>query len=94
MKLKLRILAPMLSEAVGRNELDVDFAGRTVADLIGHLTQRYGRRAREALCDSQGTLDLVVQVLINERKWVTRENLDTPLADGDEVTILMLVSGG
>jgi hypothetical protein len=64
-RVHLKILLPALPEALGRKELDVEFARETVSDLIGHLVGRYGRRARQALYDKEGQLDPVVQILPN-----------------------------
>lgn len=94
MRVKLKFFLPMLSEAVGRSELEEEFSGQTVGDLISHLARRYGRKAKEALYDKQGVLDLEVQVLVNKETWVTRENLDTALHDGDQVMIMVLMAGG
>jgi MoaD family protein len=90
----LKILLPALPEAIGRKELKVEFAGETVNDLIEHLVARYGREARKALCDEQGRLDPVIQVLLNGREWVTHDRLDTALQDGDNVVLLMMMAGG
>jgi molybdopterin converting factor small subunit len=49
MRLNLKILLPVLPEAIGRKDLEVEFAGETVNDLIEHLIARYGRKARQAL---------------------------------------------
>ena len=49
MKVNLKILLPGLSEVIGRRELQIEFAGETVSDLIEHLVARYGRKARQAL---------------------------------------------
>jgi MoaD family protein len=94
MKIKLKIFLPALPEAIGRKELEVGFAGETVADLIEHLVTRYGRKARQALYDGRGQLDPVVQVLLNGEEWVTHDRLDTALRDGDEVVLMMMMAGG
>ena len=94
MRVNLKILLPTLPEAIGRKELEVEFAGETVSDLIEHLVARYGREARKALCDEQGRLDPVIQVLLNGREWVTHDRLDTALQDGDNVVLLMMMAGG
>jgi hypothetical protein len=65
MKVNLKILLPKLPEAIGRKELEVEFAGETVNDLIEHLVARHGRKARQALYDEKGKLDPVVQVLLS-----------------------------
>lgn len=94
MKVSLKILLPVLPEAIGRKELEVEFAGETVNDLIEHLVARYGRKARQALYDEKGELDPVVQVLLNGKEWVTHDRLDTALQDGDHVIIMMMMAGG
>ncbi len=94
MKVHLKVLLPTLPEAMGRKELDVEFDGETVNDLIEHLVARYGRKARKALYDDEGELDLMVQVLLNGEKWITRDQLDTPLQDGDGVIFMMMMGGG
>jgi len=94
MKVNLKILLPVLPEAIGRKELEVEFAGETVSDLIEHLVATYGRRAKQALYDEKGDLDPVVQVLLNGEEWITRDQLDTRLQDGDNVVLMMMMAGG
>jgi MoaD family protein len=94
MKVRLRIFLPVLPEAIGRKELQMEFAGETVGDLIDHLITRYGRKVRQALYDSQGQLDPVVQILLNGEQWVAHDRLDTALHDGDEVMLLLMLAGG
>jgi MoaD family protein len=94
MRVNLKILLPVLPEAIGRKELEVEFAGETVSDLIEHLVAMYGRRAKQALYDEKGDLDPVVQVLLNGEEWITRDQLDRGLQDGDHVVLMMLMAGG
>jgi MoaD family protein len=93
-KIHVRIFLPVLPEAIGRKELQVEFAGETVHDLIEHLIARYGRKARLALYDRSGQLDPVVQILLNGEQWVTHDRLDTVLQDGDDVMLMMMLAGG
>lgn len=94
MKITLKILLPMLSDVIGRKELEVQFAGETVGDLVEYLVTRYGRKARQALYDTQGHLDPMVQVLLNGRDWVSHDQFDTVLHDGDLVMIMVMMGGG
>ncbi len=94
MRVNLKILLPALPEAIGRKELEVEFAGKTVNDLIEHLVAQYGRKARQALYDEKGGLDPVVQVLLNGKEWVTHDRLDTTLQDGDSIVFMMMMAGG
>jgi MoaD family protein len=94
MKVDLKIFLPVLPEVIGRKELQVEFAGETINDLIGHLIAQYGRKARQALYDRDGKLDPVVQILLNGEKWVPHDQLDTVLQDGDEVMLMLMLGGG
>jgi MoaD family protein len=94
MKVNLKILLPVLPEAIGRKDLEVELAGETVSDLIEHLVARYGRKARQALYDEKDQLDPVVQVLLNGKEWVTHDRLDTVLQDGDSVVLMIMMAGG
>jgi MoaD family protein len=94
MRVHLKILLPVLPEVAGGKDLEVEFAGKTVNDLIEHLLARYGRRARQALYDDKGQLDPVVQILLNGREWITHDRLDAPLQDGDRVVLMVMMAGG
>ena len=94
MKVNLKLFLPVLPEVIGRKELEVEFAGETVNDLIEHLVAQYGRKAGKALYDSTGKLDPVIQVLLNGKEWVTHDRLDTALQDGDEVMFMIMMAGG
>lgn len=94
MKVQLKVLLPVLPEAMGRKELELEFPGETVNDLIGHLIAQYGRKARQALYDEHGQLDPVVQILLNGEEWVTHDQLDRALKDGDHVMLMIMLAGG
>jgi MoaD family protein len=94
MRINLKILLPVLPEAIGHNELQLEFSGETVNDLLEDLIARYGRKARQALFDKTGQLDPVIQILLNGEQWVTHDRLDTILQDGDDVIIMLLLAGG
>ncbi|MBE9506484.1 MAG: MoaD/ThiS family protein [Chloroflexi bacterium] len=92
--MNLRLFLPVLPETIGRKELQVEFAGETVNDLIEHMVARYGRKAKQALYDETGKLDPVIQVLLNGKEWVTHDRLDTALQDGDSVVLMIMMAGG
>ena len=94
MKIGLKIILPVLPEAIGRKELEVEFDGETVSDLIDHLIAQYGRKAKQALFDERGQLDPMVQILLNGEEWVTHDRLDRTLQDGDHVVLMFMLAGG
>lgn len=94
MKVHLKVLLPVLPEAMGRKETEVEFAGHTVNDLIEHLVAQYGRKAKQALFDDRDQLDPVVQILLNGEEWVTHDRLDRTLQDGDRLMFMLMLAGG
>lgn len=94
MKINLKMFIPVLPEMIGSKELVVEFEGDTVNDLVDHLVDQYGQKAKQALCDEDGNLDPMIQVLINGKSWVTSEQLDEPLENGDDLVIMMMMAGG
>jgi MoaD family protein len=95
LKVNLKILGlPTLSKVTGKKELDLNFEGKTVNDLIDYIVKRYGRKAAEALLDEEGKLDITIQVLLNGREWITHDRLDTVLKDGDSIALMLMVAGG
>jgi len=85
---------PTLSAVIGK-KAEMDFDGVSVADLIANITQRFGPKARQALLDSNGELDLTIQVMVNDQGFIQREKLaDYVLEAGDRVKLMLLVGGG
>jgi len=94
-RVNIQVLAlPMLSEALGAKELTVDFEGEAVADLLDHLVLRYGQKAKKALQDESGQLDMSIQILLNGKEWITHDRLDTRLKEGDSIAFMLLAAGG
>jgi MoaD family protein len=90
----LKVLLPMLSQVMGGKESEIEFAGETVGDLIEHLVAQHGRKARHALYDAEGELDPMLQILLNGERWIAHDQLDTPLHDGDDVILMIMMGGG
>ena len=85
---------PVVVKAIGAKTVTVGFDGQTVRQLVDTLTTRYGGKVRDFLLDGDGQLDLSIRVQLNKADWIYHDQLDHPLADGDHVTLMMLVGGG
>ncbi|HTR71303.1 MAG TPA: MoaD/ThiS family protein [Mycobacteriales bacterium] len=74
-------------------EKAVEGSGQTLADLFVDLDSRYaGIRAR--LVGDDGSLQRFVNVYLNDEDVRFLGGVETPLSDGDVVTILPAVAGG
>jgi molybdopterin synthase sulfur carrier subunit len=71
----------------------VEGTGSTLGDLIADLEARHnGLRAR--LIDDDGKLRRFVNVYLNDEDVRFLNSLETPVKDGDTVTVLPAVAGG
>lgn len=96
MRIVVKLGAP-LSQAVGENKLIVEMPeGATVADLLDDLRRRYpdfeaglrGKGLRPPLDQTLYTL------LLNARSLPLARAADTPLRDGDRLSLFLPVAGG
>lgn len=94
MRVHIALHVPDPPPALAHKGVAFEFDGTTVADLLEHLRRRFGRRLEDALYDESGALDPVIQIAVNGETWVRRDELDAPLEDGDEVSILAFLAGG
>ena len=85
---------PDLTKALGKENIDFEFNGETVGDLIEGLASKYGAKAREALYDSRGNFDGMIQIILNSKEWVPSDKLETRLKPDDRVSLMLLIGGG
>lgn len=65
----------------------------TIADAINELQTRFPG-IKERLIDESGAVRRFVNVYVNEEDIRFLQNQDTPLKDGDEISIIPAIAGG
>jgi sulfur carrier protein ThiS len=86
---------PTLAAVIGKKTEVAIGDGASLSDLVQQITGLFGSKARQALLDSDGHLDLTIQIMVNDEGFVAREGLsDRQLRDGDRVRFMLLVGGG
>lgn len=88
---KIRIPTPL--RKLTNNEEVVEVSAVTVGDAIVELQSRYPG-IKERLVDDQGEVRRFVNVYVNEEDIRFLKNQQTPLKDGDEVSIIPAIAGG
>lgn len=91
MPVQVRIPTPL--RKLTHNEEVVTVAAATVGAAITELQTRYPG-IRERLLDEQGTVRRFVNVYVNEEDIRFLQNQQTPLKDGDEISIIPAIAGG
>ena len=95
MKIQIESLGlQTLSKLIGKTS-QLEMADGTVADLVAHIVDRHGRQARKILLDQTGQLDLAIQVMVNDERFLPRSEYSQRfLKDEDAVKFMLLVGGG
>ena len=88
---KIRIPSPLRKLTNGEELVEVSAA--TVGAAIAELQARYPG-IKERLVDEKGEIRRFVNVYVNEEDIRFLKNQDTPLKDGDEVSIIPAIAGG
>ena len=91
MAAKVRIPTP-LRKLTDNQEL-IEVNAETVGAAIAELQSRYPG-IKERLLDDTGAVRRFVNVYVNEEDIRFLENQQTPIKDGDEVSIIPAIAGG
>lgn len=91
MSVSVRIPTPLRTITGGESKVGVEAA--TVREMINALEQKHpGMRAR--LCEDTGEVRRFVNVFVGEEDIRFLQGLDTPITDGQSVSIIPAVAGG
>ncbi len=87
----VRIPVPLRKFTDGADEVAVK--GATVAEIIEDLDRNHsGVKAR--LCEEDGKIRRFVNIYVNDEDIRFMQSLDTPVSDGDELSIVPAIAGG
>jgi molybdopterin synthase sulfur carrier subunit len=75
----------------GKNEVEI--AGSTVAEIIDNLGSAHPG-IKERLYDEQGEVRRFINIYVNEEDIRFLTGKETPLKDGDQVSIIPAIAGG
>ncbi len=92
MKLKIKILKPF-SDIIGKKELELDFKGITLDDLIKYLVDRYPKLKEEFYKNAHELTDYLC-IFVNDKTISALDGTNTELKNGDELLFFVPVSGG
>jgi molybdopterin synthase sulfur carrier subunit len=91
MATKVRIPTPL--RKLTNNEEVIEVTSATIGDVITELQSRYPG-IKERLVDDKGEVRRFVNVYVNEEDIRFLQNQNTPLKDGDEISIIPAIAGG
>jgi molybdopterin synthase sulfur carrier subunit len=87
----VRIPTPLRKLTNGKEE--VSASGATVGELITNLETQYPG-IKERICDEAGKVRRFVNIFANDEDIRYLKNLETPVKESDEISIVPAIAGG
>jgi len=91
MGIEIRIPSP-LKKLAGEQDI-IKAEGKTVGEALCWLTETYPG-LKERLRDEQGKIRGFVTIYVNNEDIRSIQNLETPLKEGDRLSIVPAIAGG
>ena len=89
--IKVRIPTPLRPMTGGKNEVEI--AGNTIGEMIENLGAAHPG-IKERLYDESGEVRRFINIYVNEEDIRFLTGKETPLKEGDEVSIIPAIAGG
>jgi molybdopterin converting factor small subunit len=89
----VKVLIPTPLRPFAGRQAAIDVEGRTVGEALDALTGQFGELRRHLYGDG-GRLRSFVNVYVNEQDIRDLQKDQTPLRDGDTITIVPSIAGG
>lgn len=91
--MSVKILVPTALQKFTNEQATIECSAGNIAELLDSLEANSpGIKAR--LCDDEGKLRRFLNFYVNSEDIRFLQGIDTPLEDGDEVSIVPAVAGG
>lgn len=91
MSIQVRVPTPLRKFTNGADSVSAE--GGTMKALLDQLDKQHPG-IKERICDEDGRVRRFVNIYVNGDDIRFLQNLDSPLKDGDEVSIVPAIAGG
>lgn len=91
--MSIKVLIPTPLRGLTGDADSVEADGATVGELIDDLEQKHPGLS-ERLCDDEGEVRRFVNVYLNQEDIRFKDGKNTPVSDGDELSIVPAIAGG
>jgi len=91
MSIKVRIPTPLRKLTGDKSLLEVE--GNNIGELIENLEKNF-KGIKQRLCEEDGNLRRFINIYLNEEDIRFIKGKETPVKDGDEVSIVPAIAGG
>jgi len=91
MQATVRVPTPL--QKLTKNQAEVKVSSANIRELIEDLEKRFPG-IKERICDQTGKIRRFINIYVNEEDVRFLQQEETPLKDGDEISIIPAIAGG
>jgi MoaD family protein len=91
MTIIVRIPTPL--QKLTQNQAEIRASGANIKELVDNLKEKFPG-FKERICDETGKVRKFINIYVNEEDVRFLQRDETPLKDGDEVSIIPAIAGG
>ena len=91
MSVKVRIPSPLLKLTNSQSEVSAE--GGTISDILNNLESQFAG-IKERICEESGAPRRFINIYLNEEDIRFLEGENTPVKDGDDISIIPAIAGG
>lgn len=91
MQATVRVPTPL--QKLTKNQAEVKVSSANIRELIEDLEKRFPG-IKERICDETGKIRRFINIYVNEEDVRFLQQEETPLKDGDEISIIPAIAGG
>jgi molybdopterin synthase sulfur carrier subunit len=89
----IQVRIPVQLRALTNGEEVVTASGRSVSEIIEDIESKYPG-VKDRICETDGKVRRFVNIFVNEEDIRFLDNLQTPISENDEVSIIPAIAGG
>jgi molybdopterin synthase sulfur carrier subunit len=93
MKMQATVRVPTPLQKLTKNQAEVKVSSANIRELIEDLEKRFPG-IKERICDQTGKIRRFINIYVNEEDVRFLQQEETPLKDGDEISIIPAIAGG
>ena len=89
----IQVRIPVQLRTLTNGEELVSASGKSVLEIIEDIERKYPG-VKDRICEADGKVRRFVNIFVNEEDIRFLDNLQTPISDADEVSIIPAIAGG
>ncbi|PYV86590.1 MAG: molybdopterin synthase sulfur carrier subunit [Acidobacteria bacterium] len=89
----IQVRIPVQLRTLTNGEEVVSASGKSVLEIIEDIERKYPG-VKDRICEADGKVRRFVNIFVNAEDIRFLDNLQTPISDDDEVSIIPAIAGG